>query len=863
MSRQDTIPPRFAERLLSWICKQDLLEEILGDLHEYHEELLELPAWKRRMYYWFHTMNFLRPFAIKRLGGDYKLNQYGMFKNYFKTSLRSLRKSPLTSFINVFGLAVGIGACMIVYAFIAFDLSTDRFHEFKDQVYLTTFSVDREGTEEVYGTSPAPLGAMLREDFTSIEQVCRIQDGNVVMKFEDNVFHERVRFVDTEFLEMFTFPLKWGAASSLADVNSIILSEEMSIKYFGHENPVGREIKMIAGEEREKTFKVSGVAQEFPLARIIDFGFLVNFENLKLTNPDLDVHDWGGLINATFVKVNDANNLPIIAEGMEKYRILQNQVESDWPINDFGFVSLHDLHLASDEIRNDISYDGSDEGRIGLPFIGGFILFLACFNYINIAIVSAAKRLKEIGLRKVIGANKRLVVVQFLSENLMITFLAGILGFILASTVFLPWFAQFSGITSEFDLLDGNMWLFLGVILLFTGIVSGIYPAFYIAKFDVVRIFKGTVKFGQKNRLTKVFLAVQLMLACVGIAFAVMFAQNSWYQERRDWGYNQKETLYLEVPDRSSFEQLEASFAKDPNVLSMSGSMHHLGKGASTTIVHLPERQYEVREVSVDASYSETMGLELVDGRFFEEDHESDYQSIVVNEMFLKNILDNKPDTQVKIDSISYKVVGVLKDFHFYNFYYEQKPTIFTLSNPDDYQYLSIKLRDGAQVDTYKKLQSEWARILPETPFKGGFQEDTWPGFYEDLDTMQRFTRAVAMVFIILTALGVYGLVKLNIIGRLREFSIRKALGANTKHLASNVFNQYVILSIVGVVVGAPLGHIMNTAMIDMMFPEPRPFGYTGAIISAVILVIVLVTVISSQIKQVIKANPVEGLKVE
>jgi len=773
-------------------------------------------------------------------------------------------KNPLSSFINVFGLAVAVGVCMVAYSFMDFDYSIDRFHEYKDEVYLTTFYVDREGTEEQYGKTPAPLGEMLRQDFSSIKKVTRVHDGSAVMKHGDNVFHESIRYVDPDFLEMFTFPLKWGSSSSLTDLNSIILSAEASVKYFGSENPIGKDIKAIFNDTEIKTFKVAGVADEFPKAHIIGFDFLVNFHNLSISNPSFDLTDWKGMVNATFIQVEDVANLEVIASGMEKYRKLQNEVEQDWAITAFNFVTVHDLHLGSAEIREDISYDGSQEGRIALPFIAVFILALACFNYINIAIVSSTKRLKEIGLRKVIGANKRLVIVQFLAENLFVTFLAGILGFFLAATVFLPWFAAFADIANEFNLLDGNMWLFMIGVLMFTGVVSGIYPAFYISKFDVIKIFKGTVKFGTKNTLTKVFLSVQLMLACVGITFAVMFAQNSAYQAKRDWGYKQKETLYINVPDRSVYEQMKAAVEQNPDVTSLAGSKNHLGKTSTTTIVHLPARQYEVREIAVGSSYFETMGIELEEGRFFEEYKESERKSIVVNQLFVENLALTEPiGAQVKIDSIRYDIVGVSKNFHFNNFYYENLPTIFTVAEQEDYRYLTMQVRKGAEQNTYESIQTEWSQLFPETPFQGGYQEDVWIGFYEDLGVMKKFTRAIAIVFVLLASLGLYGLVKLNISGRIREFSIRKTLGANVKNLAKNIFSQYVLLSIIAVVFGAPLGHIMITAMIDMMFPEPRPFGFTGAAISAIILVFVLILVISTQVRKVSRANPVEGLKVE
>lgn len=787
-----------------------------------------------------------------------------MLNNYFKTTLRSMMKNPLNSFINVFGLAVAIGACMVTYAFIDFDLSIDRYHENKDKLFLTTYNVNREGNEELYGNAPAPLAEMLQNDMSNIEKVTQIHNGNAVIKYGDNVFHESVRYVNPSFLDMFTFPLKWGVASSLSDVNSIILSEETSKKYFGEQNPIGEEIKVIVGAGISKVFKVAGVAEAFPKARIIDFTFLANIENMKVLYPSFDFHDWRKQVNATFIQVKNPADVPTIKDKMAKYKVLQNEVESNWPISSFDFISLHDLHLASDEIRNDISYDGSDEGRVGLPFIAIFILALACFNYLNIAIVSSTKRLKEIGMRKVIGASKRAIVFQFLAENLLLTFIAGIIGFIMAVTIFLPWFASFSDISSEFNLLDGNLWLALFGTLLFTGIASGIYPAFYISKFQVVKIFKGTVKFGTKNLATKIFLTGQLVLTCIGIGFAVIFAQNSWYQGSRDWGYNQKDVLYAELNESNDLEKLKLEMLKEPGVLSAAGSKHHLSKRYKTTIVHLPDHQYEVHELAVGDNYFEIMDLQLKEGRFFNLNQESEKNSLIVNETFVKNLdLSDPLNQQVKIDSIPYQIVGVVKDFHFNNFYYELSPMIFSLADQKEHRFLSLKISNQSKVETYKALQSAWAVQFPETPFTGGFQEDTWLGFYEDLGTMQRFTRAIAIVFVLLASLGLYGLIQLNIKGRVREFSIRKTLGAGVRNLTGNIVKQYLFIFGIAILMGIPAAHVLNTAMLGMMFADPLPYDYLGSISSAILLIGVLAVVIATQVRKVARANPVDGLKVE
>lgn len=646
-----------------------------------------------------------------------------MFKNYFKTSLRSLLKNPLSSFINLFGLAVAIGVCMIVYSFIEFDFAIDNFHENKHEVYLTTFHVDRDGTERHLGLSPTPLGAMLREDFTHIKKVCRIEDFGAVVKYEDKVFNQRIRFADPEFLEMFTFPLKWGQASSLQDMNSIIFSERMSIKYFGDENPVGKNVLLKFGDVR-KSFTISGVAKAFPKAHAIDFGFLVNFENINTTHPDYDLANWRGFVNATLIQVEEPSDLAIIENGMEKYRKLQNGAREDWAISRFEFIQLADLHDRSGDISSDISSGVQDEARLILPIIGIFMLLLACFNYINIAIVSAAKRLKEIGVRKVIGASKRLVMVQFLTENIFVTLFALIFGLLLGAFVFLPWFNNLFNLDLGLRLTDRNLWIFLGFILLFTGVASGIYPAFYIARFEIVRIFKGSVQFGKKNPVTRVILGFQLILACITITCGVIFTQNSAYQAERSWGYEPEQSIYARVQDQSAYDKLSAAMMQNPNVMQVLGSSNHLGESSLTRVIETPERQYEVTELSVDANYVESMGLELLEGRSFRNRFESDKLAVVANELMVKSMgLSDPIGSFFKIDSVQYEIIGVVKDFHMYSFFSEIRPTMFRVADKEDYRYLTLKIMDGSEDAAFASLKETWAELFPETPFDGAIRK--------------------------------------------------------------------------------------------------------------------------------------------
>lgn len=866
MNQLNPAPPKWPLRFLRFFLKEEYLEEIEGDMEEvFLDNAAQVSLRKaRRMYAW-EALRLLR-FSLLRNGNiKLSLNQFTMIRNYSKTSLRNLMKNPLSSFINIFGLAVAIGICLVVYTFLEFDYSIDRFHQNKDNVYLVTCMADLDGKEEQYGTTPRPLGEMLKADFTSISKVCRVVDGNVIMKYNDNVFHESVRFTDPQFLEVFTFPMKWGSAASLNDLNSMILSEEMSIKYFGTDNSIGREMLVKFNDKREKLFKVTGVAEAFPKAHAIEFGFLVNFDNVRVAHPDYDAHDWRTSVNATLIQVNNPADIPAITQGMEKYKQMQNEVERDRAISSFALEPLASLHERSGDIRDDISYDDNREGRIGMPIIALFMLALACFNYINIAIVSAAKRLKEIGVRKVIGANRFRVVTQFLAENIVVTCFALVLGCLMGALIFIPWFVQFSGWNLEVKLMDKNLWIFLTALLLFTGIVSGMYPAFYISKFDTVSIFKGSVQFGKKNPLTKLFLGIQLVLACVTITAAVVFTQNNTYQYHLSWGYNQKGALYADVPDYAAYEKLHAAMVQNADVLSVSGSADHLGKRISTAILHAPDlKQYEVNRLAVDASYFETMELKLKEGRVFRADSENDRQSLVVNELFVTHLgMDHPIGTLFEIDSVRYEIIGVLHDFHTNNFFHEMQPTIFTLTDKEDFRYFSMRVSAGKEKEAYVALQAQWLKLFPEIPFQGGLQEDIWATYFFSVDRSEKFNKVIASIAVMLACLGLYGLVTLNVSGRVREFSIRKTLGAGINNITSLIVKQYAWLTAIALLLGAPVSYVFTKAYLDMLFAYPMPMGYSGVIVSVLLLVAVLLAVILTQVRKVQKTNPVHGLKVE
>jgi len=355
------------------------------------------------------------------------------------------------------------------------------------------------------------------------------------------------------------------------------------------------------------------------------------------------------------------------------------------------------------------------------------------------------------------------------------------------------------------------------------------------------------------------------VLACITITVGVVFTQNNTYQNNRSWGYHQRGALYVRLPDYAAFNKLNAAMVQNPNVQMISGSTDHLGKNFSTVVVHMPPNlKYHVNQLAVSENYFETMELQLKEGRIFREHSKSDKQAIVVNELFVKNLNLTEPiGQQIEIDSIKYEVIGVLKEFHMDNFFNKIKPTVFKVAEEQDYRFLTLRVKSGSEIKTNQALQQQWAKLYPEIPFQGGHQEDVWGNYFVRVDRSETFSKVIASIAVLLASLGLYGLVTLNVLGRVKEFSIRKVLGAGFTNMTSIIIKQYAVLTTLALMIGAPISYYISKAYLDALFSYSMPMGYSGVAIAVLILVAVLSVVVLTQIVKVSKSNPVEGLKAE
>jgi len=792
---------------------------------------------------------------------------FGVSKNYFKVGVRSLLKNKVSSVINIVGLSIAIAVSIVVYLFMQLHLSTDAFHENAENIFIVGNIVDRDGNRQEWGDSPRPLGPAMAADFPQIERTTRVGYGGGTFQYEDKVFNEGVWFVDETFLHLFTFPLTYGDKNALADKNSVILSEEAAIKYFGLENPVGKHVTIAFGGEYLESFTVRGVAASLPNTASFKFNMLINYEKQRdISNMHMD--DWAAYTAATFIQLKNPTDLQTVTANMDKYLDLQNAASDDWPVTEFTFNNLRDISRRAMDINGSFANGAHPAALVVYPLIASFLLLLACFNYMNIAIATAAKRLKEIGVRKVIGSTKKQLVGQFLSENILLCLLALVLGAMTAHFLIIPSFNQlFEGWPPVYLSVADNLslWVFFIVILVITGVASGAYPAFYVSSFKPVTIFAGKQQIGGKSLFTRSFLTFQFVLAFITMIAGVVFWQNGRYQMDRDWGYDQEQTLVVNLRDDSQYRVLENEMRQHPNVISAAGSRNHIGRSTSLSVVEIKGQNYEIVRFDVDFDYLETMKFRLTEGRTFDRDFGSDSErAIVINETFAQNQGWDEPLGQlVTDDSTVFSVIGVVEDFHYWSFFNTIQPAMFRLFDGSNANYLVLRTEAGTGVQTEAYVSETWKRLFPDEPYTSFFQDSVFDEFFRDTNNIAKVFTFTALMALIISCMGLFGLASQNITRRMREISIRKVLGASIAHVTQLVHRGFFLLLAIAAIIAAPLSYFALNPLLDSIFEYRIPIDSFPFIIAFTLIFLTAVITISTQIFRVATTNPAEILRNE
>lgn len=856
-------PSRWALWILTHSMAPNIRYAASGDLEQIHADIADAEGSAA-------ANRWIRKEALRSLPhflSDTVAWTFVMLSNYLRVAYRNLLKNKASSLVNIVGLAIAVATATTAFVFIEYQMTTDHFHEKADRVFLVTSQVDRGTYSELRGDSPAPLGPAMKADLPLVEDAVRIANGGATMTNSSDTFEESLRFVDPGFTRMFSWPMRLGDPEHELQPGEIILSDGMARKYFGDSNPMGQTLSAVFGEDRQVDFTVVAVAAPFPTKMSFSFTGVVHIDHA--TEVGLDREDWGSNIRATFIEVADPADVEAVAAGMEGFRSQQNQAREDNHVQSFAFQDLAGLSMASYNIAGDISGGSHPASIIVLSLISLFMVLLSCINYVNLATATAVRRLKEIGVRKAIGSSRSQLIIQFLSENVMTCLAALVAGVALAHFVFIP---GFNALTQGQDLTiwtanTGMLWLFLCLMLIGTGLLSGAYPAFYISSFRPTVIFRGRTEIGGESWLTRSLLTFQFVLAFLTMIMGVTLAQNANYQASRDWGYESDHLLVLETRNGRDLALLREQVSAVPGVEGVMGSRHHLARNWDYPTVHVGNVDVSASQFDVDAGYLDFLEVPVMAGAAFDESSDTRNDGrVVVNREFAE-ALGWTPEEAIgqsfRHDSLTYGIAGVTGSILYSAFYDRIEPAFFRAVPESEQRFLSVKIAAGAGASTDEAIRASWKSLFPNREYTGRFQDESFRSLYEENTNIKTLFLFIAVLALVIACMGLYGVAAQKMARRIREIGIRKILGASTLSITRLVNRSFLIILLVAGVVASPLGYLFMTNLLGSIYADPLPIGPSAFALAFGCVLATAALTMSSQIRKLALAQPVDSLRSE
>ncbi len=794
-----------------------------------------------------------------------------MFRSYIRVALRNLVKNKLYAAVNIIGLSVAIAGCVVAYVNYDVSHSFNTFHENLDNLY-TVQSYKTVNQRQNWAYTPLPMAEAMRNSIPGIKHLTRLSRTDASIRYGDQVFNESINFADPDFFKMLSFELTQGTTEKLADKNSIYLSEELALKYFGDEAPLGKQISVIVNNEDVFDYVVAGVLKNIPTNSSLQIDALVNTENLSALR-DFVLDDWAYFSRGLLVET-DPNVSPNEVEAqLQQYVAISNESNSDWLIDGFYLESFAQTPFTSRETRGDLFYSGLHPSQIITPsIIAVLVLLLACFNYVNTAIAYAGTRLKEIGVRKVIGGIRAQLIWQYMTENLVVCILALIFGVVL-SEIFVP---AYNSLWSEyeFDLKfsqNPGIILFLCSVLFSTGILAGAYPAFYISKFRPANIFRGKLKFGGTTRLIRVLMTFQFTLSIALIICGLVFTRNIDFIKNVDLGYARKNIYILPVRGEGNYAAFKNILATNPNIKTIAGSRHLVGSSWWNTKVESGELKSEVNMFSFGENYFDVAALELLQGRELDWLRQSDLdQSLLVNEKLMNTFkwkthegkfLKIKKDDSV----LEYAVVGVVKDFNHNGVWRKIEPAAIGLTSEEEYRYLAVTLSNVDLPSTILSIENEWRKTFPNIPYDGFFMDDlgSLQGAIMVSESIGTLFLYISLQAVLIAGMGLFAMVSLNIAKRTKEISIRKILGASISGIGGLITREFIVVLSVAASLACIASYYLIGGLMGSIFAYHVGFSPTAYFFGIAIMLGIALLTVSTQVYKVANLNPALTLKDE
>ena len=792
-----------------------------------------------------------------------------MLKNYLVVTFRNLLKNKVFTIINIIGLGIALSICIVAFFNHMFNYEFDRSNKNFEKIYRVTSFRDMQGREQEYGLVPATLGLQAKNDIPGIEKSSRVMVTRSPVKMGDDFFPTLIIYTDPDFVDIFSLPLVAGDLKSISGQSNVLLSNEMANRLFGNENPMGKPVSIINDSGKEFVFTIAAIYEDMPdNSSFSGTEIIAHFDNfMQMWN--VKDSDWKIWTNAFFIQVEDKSLVSSVSKSLKDYLPVQNRAREDFKINRFNLIPLKEVGKTTRTIWSSALFPALHPAAImAPPIMALFVLLIACFNFANTSRSIFSKRLKEIGLRKTFGGVKSQLVVQFMMETFIICFLALFTGLVIAEFLVPAYSNLWNYMSIELTFSRYLFfWIFLIFLVLITGFLAGVYPAIYVSSFDPVNIIKGDPTVKGTGRLSLVLLTLQFSISIMALVMGVVFAKNASYQKTLDLGYDRDKIIVVPV-SQSLFTSLRNEVLGNSKVLSAEGTQNHIGWGSYRRPVKDQEKRFEVNVLDIGPGYAKTMGLRLLEGRLFDETRvaaDRSENSIVVNRKFVEDLGWKDPvgKSVTLYDTTKLTVIGIVEDFFTSGVWQKVEPTVLRLSQSDQYGVLAVRGNKGDLAGILEYIGQKWKIISPNSIFNGRTQEDTMEEEKNINGSILKVNLFLAVVATILSLIGMYNLVSLDIIKRTKEVGIRKIQGAPVHILMFIISRKFLIVLAVASVLGCAGGYYMSKMLLDSIWDYFVDITAGILLISAAIMIIATILTIIFKVLRASIQNPVVSLRYE
>jgi putative ABC transport system permease protein len=803
MSKEKKIGTRFIEFLLQKLLSERYRESFVGDLLESYKVRSSASRISAKIWLSFQIVSSFLSLIRKNISGS-----VAMFKNYFLMAFRNLKKHRTYTLINVLGLALGLSAVILILLYLQFEISYDRFHENADSIYRVCIRHLQEGMSE--GESHVftpPIGPDMKKDFPEVEDFVRMSTLRVAyLNVDDKAFKvNRIRYASPGLLEVFSFKLKSGnSKKALVDPFSVVLSEQTSEQIFGSKDPIGATIQI----GPEDLYKVTGVVENPPPNSSIQFNALISFETLY-ARPIMAMGWNGGNQIITYVKLRENAAVSSVEQKFPDFlwrNINETIAQYGWK-NEAYLQPLKKIHFYFDPSSRTALVNFYTFSAVAI-----FILLIACINFVNLTTARAARRAREVGIRKVIGAHRGNLIRQFLGESVAMTALAFGVG-IGAAFILTPTYNQLlNKELNPLELINFASVLGLLLLILLVGVASGIHPAFYLSSFQPAKTLKGVFDSARgKKKFRNVLVVFQFVISVTLIICTLLIRNQLSFIKNAELGFNKENMVVIPLADqnlRTRTQEMRDALLSVPGIVQAAASSD-IPHNGFTSNGYIPEgysHSIMIHALDADEHFLETYGIDLVKGRNFSKEFATDRDAYLINETLAEQLGWDDPLGKTIRRNGDRRVIGVVKDFQFATLHNKVEPLLIT-NTPwkNEFDYMSIKINTDDIRGTLSSVEKVYKRFSPLIPLEYFFLDDAFDRLYKSEERFEKIFQYFSLLAICIALLGLFSLSAYSAQQKSKEIGIRKVLGATVPQILSLFSRETIVLIIIANAVATPV----------------------------------------------------------